>query len=225
MEMEILCGVVIYWDTTGYKIIVCHPTENSSAYIDIIIGTIMDLTTLEVEKISVTRNQYTIHLLIGELHYACVTRSEGSPIEASCISFYAQEFLERVRCIYRELPMLIDLSRDIKQFSSINLSIPLEKMMQGKNFQDSKTLPLIKGELTEVRKVLLDSVQKLVDRGEKLDELVKKTQTLEITIRKDFRFPSRLSKKKKSICLIVFTLIIMLLSSLAFGILVYVQII
>ncbi|KAK0081779.1 hypothetical protein PV325_011571 [Microctonus aethiopoides] len=224
MEMEILCGVVVYWDTTGYKIIVCHPSENSSAYIDIIIATIMDLTTLEVEKISVTRNQYTIHLLIGELHYACVTRSEGSPVEASCISFCAQEFLERVRCVYRELPMLIDLSRDIKHFSSINLSIPLEKIME-KNSHDITTLPLIKGELAEVRKVLLDSVQKLVDRGEKLDELVKKTQTLEITIRKDFRFPSRLSKKKKSICLIVFASIIMLLSSLAFGILVYVQII
>lgn len=39
-------------------------------------------------------------------------------------------------------------------------------------------------ELVEVRRILMNGVQKLIDRGERLDELIRKTQNLEISVRK-----------------------------------------
>lgn len=43
-------------------------------------------------------------------------------------------------------------------------------------------LPRLEGELAEVRHALMDGVQKLIDRGQRLDELVRKTQSLQITV-------------------------------------------
>jgi len=43
-------------------------------------------------------------------------------------------------------------------------------------------------ELIEVRRILMNGVQKLIDRGERLDELIRKTQNLEISVRTSRRF-------------------------------------
>lgn len=48
--------------------------------------------------------------------------------------------------------------------------------------------PKIHQELQDIRTILLDSVQRLIDRGERLDELVRKAQTLEITVLKFYYF-------------------------------------
>lgn len=51
-------------------------------------------------------------------------------------------------------------------------------------------------ELIEVRRILMKGVQKLIDRGERLDELIRKTQNLEISVRKSrhiFLFPPPVS--------------------------------
>lgn len=43
-------------------------------------------------------------------------------------------------------------------------------------------IPRLEGELAEIREILMDGVQKLIDRGERLDELVRKTQSLQIMV-------------------------------------------
>lgn len=43
-------------------------------------------------------------------------------------------------------------------------------------------IPRLEGELAEIRETLMDGVQKLIDRGERLDELVRKTQSLQIMV-------------------------------------------
>lgn len=50
-------------------------------------------------------------------------------------------------------------------------------------------IPRLNVELAEIRKALMDGVQKLIDRGQRLDELVRKTQSLQIMVRS---IPSRL---------------------------------
>lgn len=50
---------------------------------------------------------------------------------------------------------------------------------------DPKNLiPRLEDELAEIRRALMDGVQKLIDRGQRLDELVRKTQSLQITVSK-----------------------------------------
>lgn len=50
------------------------------------------------------------------------------------------------------------------------------------NVNPRSLIPKLEEELGEVRRILMDAVQKLIDRGEKMDELVRKTQSLEISV-------------------------------------------
>lgn len=58
---------------------------------------------------------------------------------------------------------------------------------------DSKSLiSRLEEDLAEVRGLLMDGVQKLIDRGEKLDELIRKTQSLEISVQINYFSPYQL---------------------------------
>lgn len=50
------------------------------------------------------------------------------------------------------------------------------------NQHNIDVIPRLEGELAEIRKTLMDGVQKLIDRGERLEELVRKTQSLQIMV-------------------------------------------
>lgn len=143
-----------------------------------------------------------MHVLIGELHYACLTLKPDCPSSAAKLESCSQVFLERLRSIYKELPILADLTRDLTSLTVIDLSKPLKKIVvrwtrslstkyQTLNytlFQDeynqhnTDVIPRLEGELAEIREILMDGVQKLIDRGERLDELVRKTQSLQIMV-------------------------------------------
>lgn len=51
-----------------------------------------------------------------------------------------------------------------------------------KDADSENLISRLEEELIEVRHLLMDGVQKLIDRGERLDELVRKTQSLEISV-------------------------------------------
>lgn len=145
-----------------------------------------------------------MHVLIGELHYACLTLKPDCPSSAAKLESCSQVFLERLRSIYKELPILADLTRDLTSLTIIDLSKPLKKIvvrseslktlrstkyqMLNHTFQDeynqhnTDVIPRLEGELAEIREILMDGVQKLIDRGERLDELVRKTQSLQIMV-------------------------------------------
>ena len=163
-------------------------------------------------------------MLIGELHYACLTSRSNCPSSAIRLESCSQIFLQRLRSIYRELPILADLSRDLTNLAVVDLSKPLKKIIEEYNHQDvdSKNLiPRLEEELAEVRRLLMDGVQKLIDRGERLDELVRKTQCLEISSR-DFHVVSRIpQKKKKNVLVAAGGALLMLTSTSLLMILIY----
>lgn len=73
--------------------------------------------------------RYTVHVLIGELHYACLTLKPDCPSSAAMLESCSQLFLERMRSIYRELPILTDLARDLTYLTAIDYSKPLKKIV------------------------------------------------------------------------------------------------
>lgn len=73
--------------------------------------------------------RYTVHVLIGELHYACLTLKPDCPSSAAKLESCSQVFLEKMRNIYRELPILADLTRDLTDLAVIDLSEPLKKIV------------------------------------------------------------------------------------------------
>lgn len=57
------------------------------------------------------------------------------------------------------------------------------------NRQEIEVIPRLEGELAEIRRALMDGVQKLIDRGQRLDELVRKTQSLQIMVNRFLLHP------------------------------------
>ncbi|KAK9307182.1 hypothetical protein QLX08_002365 [Tetragonisca angustula] len=197
MNKTVYYALVALWEKSGCKIVADYPAKKDPAYRAIALSTVDGLKSLENDKISLDRGKYTVHVLIGELHYACLTLKPDCPSSAATLESCSQVFLEKMRNIYRELPILADLTRDLTDLAVIDLSKPLKKMVDEYN-QRSEIIPRLEEELTEIRKTLMDGVQKLIDRGQRLDELVRKTQTLQIMSRKDFHVLTRKSKRRRN---------------------------
>ncbi|XP_020294164.1 uncharacterized protein LOC109859882 isoform X2 [Pseudomyrmex gracilis] len=221
-------ALVAFWGKSGSRIIADYPADKD--YRAIALGIINSLKTIEDDRISVSQGKYTVHVLLGELHYACLTSRSDCPSSAIWLESCSQIFLQRLRSVYREVPILADLSRDLTHFAAADLSKPLKKLIKEynqdidrQNVNPRSLIPKLEEELGEVRRILMDAVQKLIDRGEKMDELVRKTQSLEISS-KDFHVVSRVPRKKKSVLVATGTAILMIVSTSLLGVLMYIGI-
>ncbi|KYM99344.1 Spermatogenesis-associated protein 17 [Cyphomyrmex costatus] len=177
-------AMIVLRGTSGCKIIADYSTNLSSIYRTIALSTIDGLKTVEDDKISVDNSRYTVHVLIGELYYVCLTSKVNCPSSAIWVESCSQIFLQRLRTVYRDLP-LADLSKNLTNFAEDNLSKPLKKIIEEYNqgIGCKNLTSKLEEELIEVRCILMNGVQKLIDRGERLDELIRKTQNLEISNR------------------------------------------
>ncbi|KAF7399637.1 hypothetical protein HZH68_008229 [Vespula germanica] len=174
--------VVAFWEKSGCKIVADYLVDPEADCREIALTTIQDIKNLENDRTSLDRGKYMVHLLIGELHYACLTIKPESSSAVSRLESYSQIFLDRLRNIYRELPILADLSRDLTNLAVADLSKPLQQIIDEYNQQESNAIPKLETQLVEIRRMLMDGIQKLIDRGQKLDDLLRKTQTLQITV-------------------------------------------
>ncbi|XP_076239413.1 uncharacterized protein LOC143182343 [Calliopsis andreniformis] len=224
MNKAVHYALVAFWEKAGCKIVADYPAKHDSAYKAIVLSTVDGLKSLENDTISIDRGKYTVHVLIGELHYACLTSKPDSPSSAATLQSHAQVFLERLRSVYRELPILADLSRDLRNLAVIDLSKPLKKIVEEHNRQEADVIPRLEGELAEIRRALMDGVQKLIDRGQRLDELVRKAQSLQIMSRKDFHVVSRTPRKRSSVVLATVAASMMFISTSLLVFLLYIGI-
>ncbi|XP_015439217.1 PREDICTED: uncharacterized protein LOC107194159 [Dufourea novaeangliae] len=223
MSKTVHYALVAFWEKSGCKIVADYPAKKDPAYRAIALSTVDGLKSLENDKISLDRGKYTVHVLIGELHYACLTSKPECPSSAANLESCTQMFLEKLRSVYRELPILADLSRDLTSLAVIDLSTPLRKLVEEYNQQEIDLIPKLEGELAEIRKALMDGVQKLIDRGQRLEELVRKTQSLQIMSRKDFNV-MRATRKKKNVMVATAAAIMMFVSTSLFAFLLYIGI-
>ncbi|XP_016915199.1 uncharacterized protein LOC107999710 [Apis cerana] len=223
MNRTVHYALVAFWEKSGCKIVADYPVKQDPAYREIALSTVDGLKSVENDKISFDRGKYTVHVLIGELHYACLTLKPDCPSSAAKLESCSQVFLERLRSIYKELPILADLTRDLTSLTIIDLSKPLKKIVDEYNQHNTDVIPRLEGELAEIREILMDGVQKLIDRGERLDELVRKTQSLQI-MSKDFHVLARTNKKRKNAIMAAMTVTFMFLSTTLFVFLLYVGI-
>ncbi|XP_076174200.1 uncharacterized protein LOC143150075 [Ptiloglossa arizonensis] len=224
MSKTVHYALVAFWEKSGCKIVADHPATQDPVFRTIALSTVDGLKYLENDKISLDRGKYTVHVLIRELHYVCLTSKPDSPVTAASLESRVQVFLEKLRSVYRELPILADLSTDLSNLAVMDLSDPLKKIIEEYNRQEIDIIPRLEGELAEIRKALMDGVQKLIDRGESLDELVRKTQSLQIMSRKDFHMMTRTSGKKRGVVAAAAAAGLMFVSTSLFILLLYIGI-
>ncbi|KAG5318065.1 VA711 protein, partial [Pseudoatta argentina] len=176
-------AMVALRQTSGCKIITDYSTNPNPIYRTIALSTIDGLKTIEDDKISIDNSRYTVHVLIGELHYVCLTSKVNCPSSAIWVESCSQIFLQRLRTVYKDLP-LADLSKNLTNLAEDEFSKPLKKIIEEYNqgIGCKNLTSKLEEELIEVRRILINGVQKLIDRGERLDELIRKTQNLEISV-------------------------------------------
>ncbi|XP_012529569.2 uncharacterized protein LOC105832814 isoform X2 [Monomorium pharaonis] len=176
-------AMVALWEKSGCKIIADYSVDPNPIYRTIALCTVDSLRIVEDDKISIDSSRYTVHVLIGQLHYVCLTSKVDCPSLAIWVESCSQIFLQRLRSIYKELP-LADLSKNLSNLAEDDLSKPLKKIMEEYNqgIGCKNLTSKLEEELVEIRQILMNGVQKLIDRGERLDELIRKTQNLEISI-------------------------------------------
>ncbi|XP_018309310.1 vesicle-associated membrane protein 712 isoform X1 [Mycetomoellerius zeteki] len=191
-------AMVALRETSGCKIIADYSTNPNPIYRTIALSTIDSLKTVEDDKISIDNSRYTVHVLIGELYYVCLTLKVNCPSSAIWVESCSQIFLQRLRTVYKDLP-LVDLSKNLTNLAEDDFSKALKKIIEEYNqgIGCKNLTSKLEEELIEVRRILMNGVQKLIDRGERLDELIRKTQNLEISSR-DFHVVSRTRQKKNS---------------------------
>lgn len=73
-------------------------------------------------------HRYTVHVLIGELYYVCLTSKVDCPSTAIWIESCSQIFLQKLRSVYKELP-LMNLSKNLTNLAKDDLSKLLKKMI------------------------------------------------------------------------------------------------
>ncbi|KAL2742305.1 putative vesicle-associated membrane protein 726 [Vespula maculifrons] len=223
MSVIVHYAVVAFWEKSGCKIVADYLVDPEADCREIALTTIQDIKNLENDRTSLDRGKYMVHLLIGELHYACLTIKPESSSAISQLESCSQIFLDRLRNIYRELPILADLSRDLTNLAVADLSKPLQQIIDEYNQQESNAIPKLEIQLVEIRHMLMDGIQKLIDRGQKLDDLLRKTQTLQITSRKDFHVATKIPRKK-NVFLAATAATLMFLSTSLFVFLLYIDI-
>ncbi|XP_053979677.1 uncharacterized protein LOC128876889 [Hylaeus volcanicus] len=222
MNKSVHYALVAFWEKSGCKIVADYPSKQDPAHRAIALSTVDGLKPLENDKISLDRGKYTVHVLISELHYVCLTSKPECPASAASLESCVHVFLEKLRSVYRELPIIADLSTDLSNLAVIDLSKPLKKIVEEYNRQEPDIIPRLEGELAEIRKALMDGVQKLMDRGERLDDLVRKTQSLQIMSRKNFYVAK--SHKRKNMVAAAAAAILMFVSTSLFVVLLYIGI-
>ncbi|KYN11168.1 PREDICTED: vesicle-associated membrane protein 712-like isoform X1 [Trachymyrmex cornetzi] len=214
-------AMVALRQTSGCKIIADYSTNPNPIYRTIVLSTIDGLKTVEDDKISVDNSRYTVHVLIGKLHYVCLTSKVNCPSSAIWVESCSQIFLQRLRTVYKDLP-LADLS-NLTNLAEDEFSKPLKKIIEEYNqgIGCKNLTSKLEEELIEVRCILMNGVQKLIDRGERLDELIRKTQNLEVSSR-DFHVVSRTRQKKNSnLKIVIVTSAFMLVLVVFFTVFIY----
>ncbi|XP_026823958.1 uncharacterized protein LOC105281322 [Ooceraea biroi] len=185
MEDKVLYALVGLWDKNGCKIIADYPADEDFTYRSIVLSTVDGIRSVVDDRISVDRDKYAVHILFSEYCYACLTLKAETTSSMIELGTRSQVFLQKLRSVYKELPMLRDLSKNlINRENLVDFSKPIQIITDHNHQNNSnQVIAKLEDELVEVRHALMTAVEKIVDRGQKLDDLVRKAEFLEISVR------------------------------------------
>ncbi|EZA53006.1 hypothetical protein X777_07184 [Ooceraea biroi] len=184
MEDKVLYALVGLWDKNGCKIIADYPADEDFTYRSIVLSTVDGIRSVVDDRISVDRDKYAVHILFSEYCYACLTLKAETTSSMIELGTRSQVFLQKLRSVYKELPMLRDLSKNlINRENLVDFSKPIQIIVNHNHQNNSnQVIAKLEDELVEVRHALMTAVEKIVDRGQKLDDLVRKAEFLEISV-------------------------------------------
>ncbi|CAN7938422.1 unnamed protein product [Ixodes hexagonus] len=157
----------------GTVILVSH--QETEAHFDYLLEDVLrDIPTGAEFKTTRPRGGFTFHLLVGgDLVYVCATSPDDSlHLAFQCLAQVKQRFLEGSLPVRAQTAEQHELDRD---FGSVAADIA-RRCNDG---QMGDQISVLNRQVEDVKGIMAQNIEKVVERGDRLDSLLEKTQDLE----------------------------------------------
>ncbi|GFG31121.1 hypothetical protein Cfor_00771 [Coptotermes formosanus] len=157
----------------GEIILVSHQTEAES-YTALVRSILRALDSTKDQKLAYPVDRFQVHALIENgIAYTCVTYITNK-------YYLPFVFLETVKKKFLEVPSLLTRAVTASENEFDRDFCPvLAQVVYVYNSGHGDRLSQIRTQVEDVKQVMLDNVEKVIERGERLDDLLSKTEDLE----------------------------------------------
>lgn len=157
----------------GQVILVSHQVECED-YTPIIHSVLESLCDAGYDKLTYPVDSFQVHVLIDEdFCFACVTKRTNE-------HYIPFKFLDTVKDRFSGISSLISRSlRATENEFERDFAPVLASIMYDFNIGQGDKLQELQSQVEDVKQIMLENVQKVLDRGERLDDLLSKTEDLE----------------------------------------------
>lgn len=157
----------------GEIILVSHQTE-AGIYTPLVRSVLRTLNSAKDQKLAYPVDRFQVHVLIENgIAYTCVTYLTNK-------HYLPFVFLETAKKNFLEVPSLLTRAVTASENEFDRDFCPvLAKVVYAYNTGQGDRLSQIRTQVEDVKQIMLDNVEKVIERGERLDDLLLKTEDLE----------------------------------------------
>lgn len=157
----------------GTVVLVSH--QETGAHFDYLVEDVLrDIPTGAEFKTTRPRGGFTFHLLVGgDLVFVCATSPDASlHIAFQCLAQVKERFLLGSLPVRAQVAEQHELDRDFG-------SVAAEIMSRCNEGQTGDQISALNRQVEDVKGIMAQNIEKVVERGDRLDSLLEKTQDLE----------------------------------------------
>ncbi|XP_069668653.1 vesicle-associated membrane protein 7-like isoform X3 [Periplaneta americana] len=154
-------------------ILVSHQTEAEN-YTPMVHSIIRTLDTKGDKKLSCPVDSFQVHILIEDgIVYTCVTYLTNK-------HYHPFAFLESMKERFLQIPSLVSraVTASENEFDRDFLPV-IASIVYEYNIGRGDKVSKLRAQVEDVKQVMLENVEKVMERGERLDDLLSKTEDLE----------------------------------------------
>jgi hypothetical protein len=157
----------------GEIILVSHHAEAEN-YTPMVRSILRNLDNTKDQKLAYSVDSFQVHVLIESgIAYTCVTYLTNK-------RYFPFVFLETVRKKFLEVPSLCTRAVTASENEFDRDFYPIIAQVAGVfNAGQGDRVSQIHNQVEDVKRIMLDNVEKVIERGERLDDLLSKTENLE----------------------------------------------
>ncbi|XP_069668652.1 vesicle-associated membrane protein 7-like isoform X2 [Periplaneta americana] len=158
-------------------ILVSHQTEAEN-YTPMVHSIIRTLDTKGDKKLSCPVDSFQVHILIEDgIVYTCVTYLTNK-------HYHPFAFLESMKERFLQIPSLVSraVTASENEFDRDFLPV-IASIVYEYNIGRGDKVSKLRAQVEDVKQVMLENVEKVMERGERLDDLLSKTEDLESHMR------------------------------------------
>lgn len=178
----------------GTLVLVEHTKNYEHNFAEIVHSMMQTLgSRTEHKAVYKAQESYLFHVIIESgVAYICVTTSDFNKVGAQA---FIQEIIQRIHSTNLASRVNYAGEHELNREFSVVLGQEMDHFTSLKGFQKDDNLGKLQRQVDDVKEIMTQNIEKVVSRGELLDDLLSKTEDLEASS-KSFHSTSRQVRKK-----------------------------